>query len=80
MSKLKKKLSLNLNKEVITQLDKAQAAEIKGGLTTILGSNCYNTNPVQHNCCSGAGTLAGACTSKTTINQTAMAGTCCCGA
>lgn len=80
MSKLKK-LSLNLNKEVITHLDKSEASEIRGGeFLSIWGSNCYNTNPAQHNCCSGASSMdAGACTSTGSTNYTAMAGTCCCG-
>jgi natural product precursor len=75
-----KKLSLNLNKEVINQLDKTEASNIKGGVfLTIWGSNCYDTNPAAHNCCTGAATVdPGACTSAGTVNNTAMAGTCCC--
>jgi hypothetical protein len=82
MGTMKKMLSLNLNKEVITQLDKAEAAQVKGkqAFLSIFGSNCYNTNPVQHNCCSGASSQdPGACTSTGSVNYTAMAGTCCCG-
>jgi hypothetical protein len=81
MDKQKKRLSLNLNKEVITQLDKAEAAELKGGdvFLSLFGSKCYNTNPLQHNCCTGVSTQdPGACTSTGTVQQTAIVGTCCC--
>ena len=82
MDKQKKRLSLNLNKEVITQLDKAEAAELKGGdlvFLSLFGSNCYNTNPNAHNCCTGKPTtFDAACNSAATVNNTAMPGTCCC--
>lgn len=51
-----KKISLNLNKEVIDQLDKNQLKNIVGGddyFTTIWGSNCNNTDPHRHKCCEG---------------------------
>jgi len=66
----KKKLSLELNKQVIDQLDQKEAAKIKGGVlfTTIWGSNCNNSDPNAHQCCTGVGTISGACTSTTTVN------------
>lgn len=71
MNMKKKKVSLFLNKEVISQLDKTQASAIKGGelFTTIVGSNCNNSNPAQHQCCTGEPTVSGACVSITTISD-----------
>lgn len=77
----KPKLSLNLNKEVITQLNNAEASNVMGGddITSIIGSNCYNTNPVQHNCCTGTvDTVGAACNSQGTVQLTALPGSCCC--
>jgi|GEM_PF-2092669 len=74
----KKKISLSLNKEVIDQLDKVQLSQIIGGddITTLFGSNCYNTDPVAHPCCAGEPTISGACISYTSRTDTTP-GSCC---
>lgn len=51
------KISLKLNKQVIEQLDKNQMSHIKGGgdevLLSLFGSNCNNSDPNAHPCCTG---------------------------
>ena len=44
---------LKLNKESLTILNEKEMAQINGGLNflSLWGSNCYNTNPGQHQCC-----------------------------
>lgn len=76
-----KKLSLSLNKEVIDQLDKIEGRNIVGGsdygFLTIWGSNCYNTNPLEHNCCTGTPTTdPGACWSYNSNHCTESPLTC----
>jgi len=74
----KKKISLSLNKEVIDQLDRVQLNRIKGGdeFLTLWGSNCNNSDPVAHQCCTGSPTLAGACVSHTTMTDTTPGAVC----
>jgi natural product precursor len=75
----KKKISLSLNKEVIDQLDKAQLNHIKGGsddFLSIWGSNCNNSDPNAHACCTGVATEPGACVSYTTITNSTPGNVC----
>lgn len=75
---MKKKLTLSLKKEIVEQLDKVQLSQVNGGddFTTLWGSNCNNSNPAQHQCCTGTETDTGACVSYTTVTNTTP-GTCC---
>jgi natural product precursor len=78
----KLKVSLSLNKEVIDQLDKVELSQIKGGydvITTLWGSNCYNTDPHRHKCCEGDPTTFDvACMSYTSVNDTTPGSCCAC--
>ncbi|MBK8192541.1 MAG: class I lanthipeptide [Lewinellaceae bacterium] len=68
------KLSLTLNKQVIEQLDRQQAENIKGGedFLSLWGSNCRSTNP-KYTCCEGESSVdPGACTSTGTGTQTML--------
>lgn len=45
---------LKLNKEALTILNEKEMGQINGGLNflSIWGSNCYQTDPSRHKCCS----------------------------
>ena len=67
----KKKLALSLNKEVIHRLDQQQTGAVNGGkeqFLSIWGSNCNNSDPNAHKCCTGEGTVSGACISVNTFH------------
>lgn len=53
----KQKLALKLNKEVIHRLDQQQAGMVNGGkqeaFLSLWGSNCNNSDPNAHKCCTG---------------------------